>query len=104
MDCGVIDEANPAMLAQFQRAGVCGNRNAVYDIGGGGNTPVGCYRDGGAMPAGLTLVGNAYLDFPKPGPNLLAENTDHSTENFGIHFDGSGDYATISGVDSGDAS
>jgi hypothetical protein len=72
---------------------------------------VGCYREGGAMPAGLALFGDAYLDV---GGGVIQQlmggvgltgagrfGDDDNMDDFGVHFDGKDDYATISGVDSG---
>ena len=63
------------------------------------------------MPAGLALFGDAYLDV---GGGVIQQlmggvgltgagrfGDDDNMDDFGVHFDGKDDYATISGVDSG---
>jgi hypothetical protein len=74
-------------------------------------TPVGCYREGGAMPTGLTLFGDAYLDVGGGAIQRFSGGVgltdvgqlgdDNNMDDFGIHFDGTGDYATVSDVDAG---
>jgi hypothetical protein len=70
-------------------------------------TEVGCYRIATGMPEGLQLGGDAYLDDSGRHSGAtswwsgVGEADDTSYDDFGIHFDGDGDYAQVVGVDNG---
>jgi hypothetical protein len=109
MDCGTM----PINRDDFVNVTTpCGLRNAVYELGGDSPIALGCYNDGGGSPKGLTLGGDTYYDNNgglgwSRGPGLAEyadDDTNTRTDDFGLHFDGKGDYAMIDGIDSGYAS
>ena len=123
MDCGQWGGDSGDIPANASAPGreammVCTWKAAVYSIGSEAApelTELGCFREGAMMPAGMALGGNAYFDNGGPstgiygaGPGIADDEviggSSDTTDNFGIHFDGRGDYATISGVDAGYAS
>lgn len=96
----------------------CSWRNAVYYaaptmssggfITGATATYMGCYRDNGGQPEGLTLFGDAFLDDSGSllqsggngagGMNMIGATMGDelaSHDDFGVHFDGDGDFATL---------
>jgi hypothetical protein len=103
MDCGTFDANREWWTAES--GGECRARVAVYSADTGDE--VGCYRVATSMPAGLTLGGDAYLD--DSGRHAagdrwwqgVGEADEITYDDFGIHFDGYGDYAQISGIDNG---
>jgi hypothetical protein len=65
----------------------------------------GCWRDPMGMPAGVTLGGDAYFDDSgRHSGSGVGRGDENSANDFGIHFDGSGDYAAIQDQPSGYAS
>ena len=110
MDCGTFS-ADSAWWRSAARP-PCGQRIAVYmaaplgadDVAG--SDEVGCFRSPTGAPEGLTLGGNAYLDDSgrHSGGSWrsgVGEVDDSTSDDFGIHFDGAGDYAQVGGVDNG---
>eukprot|EP01043_Picozoa_sp_COSAG02_P014239 COSAG02_NODE_584_length_19995_cov_3.209439_1_plen_2268_part_10 len=102
MDCGTFDADGDWWRAEG--GGECRSRVAVYNTDGGAE--VGCFRVATSMPEGLTLGGDAYLDDSgrRSGDRWwdgVGEVDETTYDDFGIHFDGYGDYAQISGVDNG---
>lgn len=102
MDCGTFDADRAWWRATT--TGACRARIAVYSVVDG--SEIGCYRNPTSAPQGLSLGGNAYLDDSgrHSGGSWrsgVGEVDDTSFDDFGIHFDGDGDYAQINGVDNG---
>lgn len=103
MDCGTFDPEQGWW--RNSAGGECRARVAVYDTATG--EEIGCFRLAEGMPAGLELGGDAYLDDSGRHSdasqwwNGAGEADDTSYDDFGIHFDGAGDYAQIKGVDNG---
>eukprot|EP01043_Picozoa_sp_COSAG02_P057416 COSAG02_NODE_6967_length_3259_cov_1.672785_1_plen_985_part_10 len=103
MDCGTFD-ADKGWRRNSARS-ECKGRVAVYNTET--SEEIGCFRLAETMPAGLELGGDAYLDDSgrhSDGTQWwsgVGRADDTSFDDFGIHFDGAGDYAQIQGVDNG---
>jgi hypothetical protein len=102
MDCGTFNPDRSWWRATT--TGACRARIAVYSVADG--SEIGCYRNPTSAPQGLSLGGNAYLDDSgrHSGGSWrsgVGEVDEASFDDFGIHFDGDGDYAQINGVDNG---
>lgn len=95
MDCGTFPGSDSGEFRD-----TCYFRVAVYDTATGAEK--GCWRDPQGMPAGLTLGGDAYFDDSgRHSGQAVGRGDEDTADDFGIHFDGAGDYAAIANQDAG---
>ena len=123
--CGLVpmemDDVRAQMQSGAQNFPTCVGKNAVYQIGRRiGNrvvsqppTYVSCARMGLFRPPGVTLFGNAFFDDSNRATgsggswsqNIVgmrsAGDLNDGGRDWGIHFDGEGDYVEIVGDDAG---
>jgi hypothetical protein len=93
IDCGTIARGRGSSPP-------CSARIAVYQTDTG--EELGCFRDPTRMPVGLELQGDAYIDDSGRHSTWGVGAADDAASNdFGLHFDGDGDFARINGVDNG---
>lgn len=99
MDCGMFSAGWDWFM---DPSGPCAYRLAVYDVSAGtGEVPIGCFRDPTGKPAGLSLGGDAYLDDSGRHSGTVGMGDEDTADDFGIHFDGLGDWASISDQNAG---
>lgn len=114
MDCGTwggsIGWINQTIFGSRAPLSPCGWKGAVYSIGTESQAEpqieaIGCFADGAVLPEGMRLEGDTYFDNGGRrgpwGPGMAGLGETPTTMDFGLHFDGADDYATISGVSSG---